>query len=116
MSLRSEVVRIINEILGNSKKISELPDSDALAGSEYVEVVQDGVNKKATVSQVSVGASNPWQGPWSFPGSAWPTATQGGQEWYSDGDYLIDDEVIANETLIKSKAAGTGRANFIVNA
>lgn len=57
-----------------------------------------------------------WQGAWSFPGGAWPTATDGGQEWYSDGDHLIDGEVIANETLIKSKAAGTGRANFIANS
>lgn len=115
MSLRSEVVRIINEILGNSKKISELPDADALAGSEYVEVVQDGVNKKATVSQVSVGASNPWQGPWSFPGDAYPTATQGGQIWFSDAAYDVGGELIDINTLLISKAAGTGSSNFIKN-
>lgn len=53
MSLRSEVIRIINEVLGNSKKISELPAAGAIAGADLLEVVQGGANVKATMTQVA---------------------------------------------------------------
>lgn len=64
MSLRTEVIKIINQFLANSKKISALTDADPVDGSELVEIVQDGVNKKATVSDLAGSASIPTQ--WDF--------------------------------------------------
>lgn len=59
MNLRSEVVRIFNELLGDGKKITQLPDADLpLTGSEYVEIVQDGINKKVQVIQLPGGGSS----------------------------------------------------------
>jgi hypothetical protein len=40
------------------KKFTQLPAADSLSGTEVIAVVQDGVSKKATISQVSVGASS----------------------------------------------------------
>lgn len=56
---------------------------------------------------------NRWQGAWNFPANAWPTATTGGQQWYADDDYDISGEFIAKDTILISKAAGTGSSNFI---
>lgn len=50
---------------------------------------------------------------WSFPADAWPTATAGGQMWYSDADHDVAGEFIAKDTLLISRAAGTGSSNFI---
>lgn len=45
MSLRSEVVRIFNELLGDGKKITELPAATLpLTGDEFLEAVQGGQN------------------------------------------------------------------------
>ena len=55
MSLRSEIVRILNELLSGSKKITELPTAGALSGLEYVEIVQDGINKKVAAANLSGG-------------------------------------------------------------
>jgi hypothetical protein len=55
MSLRSEIVKVFNELLGNGKKISDLPAATAPTGTELVEIVQGGINKKATVSQFGGG-------------------------------------------------------------
>lgn len=56
MSLRSEVIRIFNELIGSSKKISELDSaSTPLAGTELVEIVQGGVNKKVAASNLGSG-------------------------------------------------------------
>lgn len=55
MSLRSEVIRIMNEILSDSKKITELPVGTAPTGAELVEAVQAGVNVSLTVSQLGGG-------------------------------------------------------------
>lgn len=54
-----------------------------------------------------------WQGAWSFPGDAWPTAIKGGQQWYSDAAYDVGGEFIEADTLLISRAAGTGSSNFI---
>jgi hypothetical protein len=53
MSLRSEVIRIVNELLGNSKKITELDNATALTGVELVEVVQGGANKQTTTQDIA---------------------------------------------------------------
>lgn len=56
MSLRSEVIRIVNELIGNSKKISELPAATTpLTGTELMEVVQGGISKRVAKSDVSSG-------------------------------------------------------------
>lgn len=53
MSLRSEVIRIVNELFSDSKKITELPAAGAITGADLTEIVQGGVNKKATFTQVA---------------------------------------------------------------
>lgn len=53
MSLRSEVIRIVNELLGNSKKISELPAASALTGSEQVELNQSGTSARTTAQAIA---------------------------------------------------------------
>lgn len=55
MSLRGEIKRILNELLSNSKKITELPSGSAPIGSELIEVVQGGQNVSLTISQVASG-------------------------------------------------------------
>lgn len=58
MSLRSEVIRIFNELISAGKKISELPvASTPLVGTELVEIVQNGVNVQTTTSQMGGGGS-----------------------------------------------------------
>lgn len=55
MSLRSEVIRIFNELIGQAKKISDLPAAASVDPADLVEVSQSGTSKKATVSQVNAG-------------------------------------------------------------
>lgn len=60
MSFRSEVVRIVNELLAGSKKISQLSAASALTGTELVEVVQGGTNVQTTtqdIADLAAGAS-----------------------------------------------------------
>lgn len=59
MSLRSEVIRIFNELLGNSRKISELPAAYALAGTEQVEVNQSGTSARTTAQAIANLAGTP---------------------------------------------------------
>lgn len=83
MSLRSEVVRIFNELIAGSKKISQLPAADTLVGPELMEIVQGGVNKKATASQFGGGATEFTQltdVPATYVGSAGLTVTVNGAE------------------------------------
>jgi len=57
MSLRSEIVRIINELLAGSKKITDLTDATTpLSGTELLEVVQDGFNRKVAAANLSGGS------------------------------------------------------------
>lgn len=57
MSLRSEVIRILNEYLSSGKKITELIDATTpLTGSEYVEIVQGGANKKVAAGAFAGGS------------------------------------------------------------
>lgn len=55
MSIRSEVIRIMNEVLAVSKKISELPPAGAITGAELIEIVQGGANVQSTVSAIGGG-------------------------------------------------------------
>lgn len=58
MSLRSEIIRIFNELAGAGKKITQLPLADTpLTGTELLEIVQDGVNKKITAPNLSSGGT-----------------------------------------------------------
>lgn len=43
-------------------KISGLPLASSLLGSELVPVVQDGITKRATISQVNAGGTTPTNG------------------------------------------------------
>lgn len=58
MSLRSEIIKVLNEVLAGSKKISELPAAGSIVGPELVEIVQDGVNKQTTASALSSGGGS----------------------------------------------------------
>lgn len=53
MSLRSEVIRILNELLSNSKKISELPAASTLTGTEQVELNQGGTSVRTTTQDIA---------------------------------------------------------------
>lgn len=53
MSLRSEVIRIYNELIAGAKKISELPSAGALTGAELIETVQSGANVKTTTQAIA---------------------------------------------------------------
>lgn len=53
MSLRSEVIRIYNELIAGAKKISGLTAAGALDGSELVEIVQNGTNVKTTTQDIA---------------------------------------------------------------
>jgi hypothetical protein len=53
MSLRSEVIRILNEYFLGSKKITQLNAAAALDGTELVEVVQSGANVKTTTQDIA---------------------------------------------------------------
>lgn len=55
MSLRSEVIRIFNELMGQGKKITQLPAGTAPTGTELIEAVQGGQSVSLTVNQVSSG-------------------------------------------------------------
>lgn len=57
MSLRSEVIRILNEYFTGNKKISELPAGTTPSGDELIEGVQDGESVSFTISQVSSGGA-----------------------------------------------------------
>lgn len=101
MSLRSEVVRIVNELLGNGKKISQLPDASSLSGSEYFEVAQLGESRKVLASAIiGGGAIVYFRGAYDASGDAYP-ATGGngpagtpaaGDEWYVSVSGDIDVE------------------------
>lgn len=91
------------------KKFTQLPTADPLDGTEIYAIVQGGVSKKVTGSSGSL-----WQGVWAFPAGVFPTSTKAGQQWYTDAEYTADDGFTYSEgTLLISKAAGTGTANFI---
>ena len=53
MSLRSEVIRIYNELIAGAKKISGLPAAGALTGAELIETVQGGVNVQTTTQDIA---------------------------------------------------------------
>jgi len=91
------------------KKFTQLPSADPLDDTEIYAIVQGGVSKKVVGSSASL-----WRGAWTFPSGTYPTATKGGQQWYSDDDYIDSGGFdIAKDTLLISKAAGTGSANFL---
>jgi hypothetical protein len=56
MSLRSEVIRIFNELIGSSKKISDLPSlPSAVQNTDQFEVARSGTSYRATGSQLPSG-------------------------------------------------------------
>lgn len=59
MSLRSEVIRILNEVLSASKKITQFNAASALTGAELVEVVQSAVNVRTTTAAIAALSGTP---------------------------------------------------------
>lgn len=107
MSLRSEVVRIFNELLAQGRKITQLQDAGALTGSEYAEIVQDGVNKKVQISNIS--SSGGWSSQGTFDASlgSMPAATAAYQTWLniSVASANIGGVEIAPGDIVVSKVA-----------
>lgn len=65
MSLRSEIIRILHEVLSGSKKISELDASATLVGDELVEIVQGGANVRTTTQDIAdLGSGGGGGGTW----------------------------------------------------
>jgi len=117
MSLRSEVIRIFNELVAGGKKITELPDADTLVGGELLEIVQDGTNRKTTAQTVANLGSGGGGGSAAFTVWEWashsnlpPTATAPGQAWITEGDYVDDDFVITDGSELIAK---TGSSNSV---
>lgn len=106
MSLRSEVVRIFNELISNGKKISELPDATTpLGGTELVEIVQGGSNKKVAASNFGGGGGGTWG---SITGTL---SSQTDLQSALDGKQPIDSDLTAiaglsptNDDIIQRKA------------
>jgi hypothetical protein len=53
MSLRTEIIRVLNELVILGKKITGLPAGGTLTGNELFESVQGGVNVKVTAQQIA---------------------------------------------------------------
>lgn len=53
MSLRTEIIRIMNELVVIGKKITSLPSGGTLDGTELFESVQSGVSVKVTAQQIA---------------------------------------------------------------
>jgi len=70
MSLRNEIIKIFNELVSQSKRITDLPAASTLTGSELIEVVQGGVSKKTTVTAASSGPTDHWKGLWVWADNA----------------------------------------------
>ncbi len=117
MSLRSEVIRIFNELVAGGKKITELPEANSLAGGELIEIVQGGTNKKTTAQSVAnLGGGGGggsatftvWE--WSAHSNLAPTATAPGQAWVTQGEYVDDEFVILDGSQLIAK---TGSSNSV---
>lgn len=113
MSLRSEVIRIINEVLGRSKKISEMDAAGALSGAELIEVVKNGVNVRTTVSAVGTGGgatafTQLSDVPGSYVGQAGLVATvngaETGLEFTAASGGLTEADLTASRTLTSAGA------------
>lgn len=123
MSVRSEVIRIVNELLAGSKKISELPAGTSPSGTELIEVVQNGTNVSLTVSQVSgAGGVEHFRGDYDASGNAYPSSggtgpsgvPSAGDEWfvYVPGDLDVDGLgviTVNSGALLKSRVTTPGQ-------
>jgi hypothetical protein len=61
MSLRSEIIKVINQVLAGSKKITELTEVVSTTDDDYIEIVQSGTNVKVKKSNLVTGAAE-WGG------------------------------------------------------
>jgi hypothetical protein len=57
MSVRSDIIKVVRDIIAQAKKIVDLPSAPSVAGTDLIEVSIDGVSYKATASQISAGGS-----------------------------------------------------------
>lgn len=103
-----------------NKTITELPEAASLTGTEWVEVVQGGANKKTLSSNLGTGASttNPFRGAWDLSGNLPPTGTgsgtaganKAGDTWYVSVGGTVDigsgDEFFPINTVIIAKIDG----------
>jgi hypothetical protein len=111
MSLRSEIVRILNELLSGSKKITDLTSATTpLTGTELIEVVQDGFNRKVPAANLSGGSFSltgvvRHRGDFSLAGNVFPStggtgsagAVEANNRWYV---------TVASTTLLDTQTPG----------
>lgn len=106
MNLRTEIKRILNEYLSGTK-ISELPTGSALTGPELLEAVQNGVNIKITVSQLTGG---------SIPVTEFVQLTDVPSSYAGFGGYKV--KVKADETgleFVVDSGGGGGSVDSVVS-
>lgn len=112
MSLRSEILRILNEIFSNSKKISDLPSAGTLQGPDLVEIVQDGVNKKTTVSNLTVGGVVlTWGG---FISSAPTLPLAADTEFVASANFTFDGVEIFEGSVLYGPSGAAAVGDFII--
>jgi hypothetical protein len=57
MSVRSDIIKVVRDIIAQAKKIVDLPSAPSVAGTDLIEVSIGGVSYKATASQIGAGGS-----------------------------------------------------------
>jgi hypothetical protein len=112
MSLRSEIIKILNEVFADSKKISQLPAAGSLQGSELVEIVQEGVNKKVTVSSLTAGGTVlTWGG---FISSSPSLPLTADTEFVASADFNFDGVDIFVGSVLYGPSGAAAVGDFII--
>lgn len=101
MSLQ-EILRLIR-LYG--KKITVLPEATVLDGTEWIEIVQDGINKKARISLLTtVGLHWVHKGDWDLSANTLPSGAESYNTYYvtaaGDIDFGLGAEEVPTGSLI----------------
>jgi ABC-type transport system substrate-binding protein len=111
MSLRTEIIRIVNEVIARGKKITALDFAGAISGNELIEIVQDGVNKKLSVSSLASGGGIVFGGNiTSAPVGPLASPTI----YITTADFAWDGFDIAAGSIILGDAGATDYEDFII--
>lgn len=128
MSLRSEIIKVINQVLAGSKKITELTEVVSTTDDDYIEIVQSGANVKVKKSNLVTGGgggAEHWRGGYDASGNTYPTtggstggAPQEGDIYYlTVGGTLNGDVWNAGTLLIAlTDSPGQTNANWLIKA
>ena len=109
MSLRSEIIRIVQEFIRGGKKISELPTASTITGVELIEIVQDGENRKATIDDLPSGG-----GSFTLVDGSGTTVNGGGDGVNLGGDLSGNTTFSGSGFNVTFGSSGTRLGNFRV--